>query len=323
MNSYPLVSIVTPSFNQAAYLELTIRSVLEQGYPNLEYMVVDGGSTDGSLKIIKKYEDKLSWWTSEKDSGQAEAINKGFTKAKGEFIAWLNSDDIYLGKSIQSAVGVFKLHPEAAMVYSDVLSINQDGKPINLMKFKDWGLDGLMQFKIISQPAVFMRRTALEKAGYLDQNYHYMLDTHLWLRIAQQGEAVHVKQTWAAARYHESAKNISHPEGFGQEAYRVLEWMKSQPSLKEKYIVNEKKILAGVHLFNAHYLLDGNKPKEALKYYWLSLKEHPGTGLKEWHRILYCLGTFVGLKFLKDLYLKIRLSVKNRELKNSGKGIHH
>jgi glycosyltransferase involved in cell wall biosynthesis len=316
MDQYPLVSIVTPSFNQAAYLEQTIKSVLDQGYPDLEYMIVDGGSTDGSVEIIKKYADRLAWWVSEKDSGQAEAINKGFSRCKGEFIAWLNSDDLYLNGSIQLAVETLLAHPEAAMVYGDVLSINQSGKPINLMRYGNWGLDGLMQFKIIGQPGVTMRRTALEKAGYLDKSYHYMLDTHLWLRVAQYGDAVYVKQTWAAARYHESAKNISQPEGFGREAYRVLDWMKEQPTLKEKYQVHENKILAGVHLFNARYLLDGNKLKEALKYYWKSFKCHAPTALKEWHRIVYIFGTFIGFKFVKGLYLKMRAFFKRKELQN-------
>lgn len=315
----PLVSIVTPSYNQAAFLEQTIKSVLGQGYPNLEYIVVDGGSKDGSVEIIKQYSDRLSWWVSEKDSGQAEAINKGFAHCTGEIVAWLNSDDIYMGKSIRSAVEAFEEYPDAILVYSNVLSINQDGKPINLMRFKDWGLEGLMEFKIISQPSVFMKRTALEKAGFLDQSYHYMLDTHLWLRIAQQGKMHFVNETWAAARYHESAKNISQPEGFGKEAYRVLDWMKEQPGLKADYDKNEKKILAGVHLFNAHYLLDGGKPKEALKFYWKSLKCHAGTALKEWHRILYCMGTFIGLNFLKKAYLNIRLLFTRKNLQKANR----
>lgn len=316
MDPYPLVSIVTPSFNQAAYLEQTLCSVLDQGYPNLQYIVVDGGSTDGSVEIIKKYAHHLTWWVSEKDSGQAEAINKGFARCKGEIVAWLNSDDLYLNQSIQSVVEVFAVHPDAAMVFGDVLAIDQSGKSINLMRFDDWGLEDLMQFKIISQPGVYIRRSALEKAGFLDQSYHYMLDTHLWLKVAQHGAMIYSRQTWAAARYHETAKNISQPVGFGKEAYRIVDWMKKQPSLKEKYQANENKILAGAHLFNAHYLLDGNQDKEALKVYWKSFKCHAGTALKEWHRVLYIFGSFIGLKFTKKIYLKLRKIFKRKALQN-------
>lgn len=317
MNKNPLVSIVTPSFNQAAYLEQTICSVLDQDYPNLLYMVVDGGSTDGSVEIIKKYAHRLAWWVSEKDSGQAEAINKGFAHCKGEIVAWLNSDDLYINHAIRSAVEVLQKHPDAAMVYGDVLAIDQAGKPINLMRFDDWTLEDLMKFKIISQPGVFMRRTALEKAGYLDQSYHYMLDVHLWLKVAQHGAMVYSRKTWAAARYHAAAKNVSQTDRFGGETYRIVDWMRKQPALKNKYQANENKILAGAHLFNAHYLLDGNRNKEALKYYWKSFKCHAGTALKEWHRVLYILGSFIGLKFARSLYLKLRKFFKRKELQNS------
>src|SRR5574340_1208745 len=110
------VSIVTPSFNQSAYLEQTIRYVLGQGHHDIEYFVVDGGSTDGSLDIIKKYSDRLAWWTSEKDSCQAEAINKGLARAHGEIAAWINSDDYYLPGAVDAAVRAFEVHPEAVMV---------------------------------------------------------------------------------------------------------------------------------------------------------------------------------------------------------------
>ena len=117
MPDFPLVSIVTPSFNQARFLEATLRSVLEQDYPNIEYLVVDGASTDGSVEIIRRYADRLTWWVSEKDNGQSEAINKGMRRARGEFIGWLNSDDIYLPGAVSAAVSAFLSHPQAGLIY--------------------------------------------------------------------------------------------------------------------------------------------------------------------------------------------------------------
>jgi glycosyltransferase involved in cell wall biosynthesis len=140
MSSYPLVTIVTPSYNQANFLEETIQSVLSQDYPNLEYIIIDGGSTDSSVDLIRKYEDRLAGWISEEDSGQAEAINKGFERATGEIVAWINSDDYYLPGAIRSAVEALEAHPECGFVYGDAVSINGAGEPFNVMNCGDWGL---------------------------------------------------------------------------------------------------------------------------------------------------------------------------------------
>lgn len=150
-----LVSVITPSFNQARYLEQTIRSVLGQGYPRIEYIVVDGASTDGSVEIIKKNADKLAWWVSERDSGQAEAINKGLGRATGEIAAWLNSDDYYLPGAVSSAVRVFEENPDVVLVYGDMLAVDENGDPFNTLRYKQLTLQDLLCFQIIGQPAVF------------------------------------------------------------------------------------------------------------------------------------------------------------------------
>jgi glycosyltransferase involved in cell wall biosynthesis len=299
----PLVSIITPSFNQAEFLERTIISVLTQTYPNIEYGIVDGKSTDSSLEIIKKYSEKLSWFISEKDRGQAEAINKGFVRAKGEFIAWLNSDDEFLSGAVDAAIKVFKDNPQAVIVHGDVLAVNADNRVINRISYRDWGLPGLMRFQIIGQPAVFMRKSMLDKAGYLDPSYHLLLDHQLWLRLGQMGGIVHIREPWAMARFHEHAKNIVLAAQFGDEAKRIVEWMPTQMGLQDAYRRDEKAIQAGAFRLSARYLLNADLPRKAFAEYWLSLKLHPGSALQEWHRILYSLLAILGLSKLKKIFL--------------------
>ncbi len=281
------VSVITPSYNQAAFLEETILSVLNQDYPEIEYWVMDGGSQDGSLNIIQKYAPRLAGWVSERDRGQADAVNKGFARATGEIIGWINSDDYYLPGAVKAAVAAFERHPECGLVYGDVLAINGAGEPINVMRFDAWTLEDLMQFKIISQPAVFMRRSLVERTGGLDVSYGYLLDNQFWLRMVQLAPMHYVPQTWAAARYHAAAKNLSGGEKYGQEAYRLVEWMKTTPGLAELYPHLERKILAGAACFDAHYLLDSGQSRAALRAYLRALAVYPPTALKNSRRIAF------------------------------------
>jgi glycosyltransferase involved in cell wall biosynthesis len=253
------VSIVTPSYNQAAYLEQTIRSVLDSTIPPFEFFVMDGGSTDSSPEIIEKYAPFLTAWVSEKDKGQADAINKGLRQAHGDIVAWLNSDDLYMPVAIARAIQAFEDHPEVGLVYGDVLSIDAAGNTFNLQKFQPFSLIDLMSFRIISQPAVFMRRSVLEKAGLLNPEFHYLLDHHLWLRMALLAPMLYIPETLAAARYHADAKNLAQPASFGRDAFRIVEWMKTDPQLAPLYRQNTARVLGGANRLNAFYLLDAGE----------------------------------------------------------------
>jgi glycosyltransferase involved in cell wall biosynthesis len=302
----PLVSIITPSYNQAAYLEYTIRSVLSQDYAEIEYIVVDGGSSDGSLEIIRKYASNLAYWVSEPDRGQAEAINKGLEHSSGEIVAWLNSDDLYLPGAVSEAVKALQTNPEAGMVYGDAITIDPGGCPIKALRFPDWGLEQLMGFRIICQPAVLMRRSALEQAGFLDISYHYMLDHHLWLRIGEISAIVHIPQLWAAARHHPAAKNVAQPTEFGRETLRLLEWMQSRPGLSQMVDRNRRQVNAGAYRLNGRYLLDGGMPAEALRAYGQALLAQPGFALKHWHRMLFAIFSLIGAEGLAKWYYRFR-----------------
>lgn len=301
----PLVSIVTPSFNQAHYLEATIQSVLfAQEYPRIEYIVVDGASTDGSVDIIKKYKKYLAYWVSEKDSGQAEAINKGLARATGEIVAWLNSDDYYGPGAVSSIVKVFEEHPDVLMVYGDMLAVDDQGEAINVLKYRQLSLEDLLCFQIIGQPAVFFRRSALEQTGLLDTTLHFLLDHHLWIRIAQQGQILHIPQTWAAARYHAEAKNRAKAARFGREAFRILDWARNQPDLTEAVARVDRRARASAHRFDARYLLDGGQPWPALKAWGRALFIHPPTALRRLNIMISAVLKLVGLGKVRDVFLR-------------------
>ncbi|MHB8856592.1 MAG: glycosyltransferase family 2 protein [Bellilinea sp.] len=314
MDSRPLVSIVTPSYNQAAYLETTMQSVLEQGYPYVEYLIADGGSTDGSADIIQGYSSRLAWWVSEKDQGQADGANKGFRRARGEIVGWLNSDDVYRPGAIAGAVAAFQANPQAGLVFSDVDSLDGAGNLINIMRFGPRTLEDLMAFKIISQPSVFMRRSLLEQVGYLDSSYHLLLDHHLWLRMALFAPLAYVPGArWASARFHAAAKNVAQAGAFGSEAYRLAEWLSTAPEYQTLMARNRKKVWAGAHRLNAFYLLDGGQPGAALKSYWKGFWCQPVAVLPDWYRIIYAFLNPLGLAGLRRAYLLRRAARMQRK----------
>lgn len=311
------VSIVTPSYNQAPFLEQTIRSVLDQDYPSLEYIVVDGASTDASVDIIKKYSDRLAWWVSEKDKGQGEAINKGLARAKGEIIAWINSDDYYLPNAISSAVNVFEQNPDVVLVYGDMLAVDQNGETTNVLRYKQYSLEDLLCFQIIGQPAVFFRRDVYEKVGGLDISFHFMLDHHLWIRIAEQGKILHVPQLWAAARYHPQAKNRLKPVEFGIEAFHILDWMRSDRKLSQTFAKVKARASASALRVNARYLLDAGQSVAALRAWFQVLFIHPPTALQRLNILISAILQIIGLKALRELILQRRQRAYSRNKQKS------
>ncbi|MBU2634761.1 MAG: glycosyltransferase, partial [Nanoarchaeota archaeon] len=180
------ITIVTPSYNQALFLEKTILSVLNQNYPNLEYIIIDGGSTDGSIEIIKKYEKYLSYWVSEKDEGQADAINKGFKMATGELVAWQNSDDIYLPEAFERMVSEYKKQPDYDIYFGNIYLIDAYDKIIREMQFHPFSVSHLIYYDWnLSSQAVFWKRKIFEKVGYL-QNLNVSFDWEWFIRLGKK-----------------------------------------------------------------------------------------------------------------------------------------
>jgi glycosyltransferase involved in cell wall biosynthesis len=205
-----LVSIITPSFNQAKFLEKTIQSVLGQDYPEIEYIIIDGASTDGSQEIIHKYAEHLAHWVSEPDLGQTDAINKGFALAKGEVLAWLNSDDTLEPHAVSEAVAWLQDHPEVGMVYGDGNFIDAQGKVIGKFPSAQTDYGRLMQGYVhICQQAAFFRTGLWKQVGPLDPSFYFAMDYDLWVRLAKIAPLVYVPRLWANFRLHGDAKTIS------------------------------------------------------------------------------------------------------------------
>ncbi len=207
--SWPRISIVTPSYNQGIFLEKTIRSILLQGYPNLEYVVIDGGSTDNSIKTIKKYEPWITHWESKKDKGQAHAINKGFSKTTGTLINWINSDDYLLPNALYKIAVTFLRNQESIAWIGGCRRETPKGKVLSVVIPKGLDLPDYSRWGIKThfyQPSCFFSYTAFKKVGELNENLHFAMDLDLYLRLSRLGGFTWFSDIISAAIIHDNAK---------------------------------------------------------------------------------------------------------------------
>jgi glycosyltransferase involved in cell wall biosynthesis len=214
---WPRITVVTPSYNQGQYLEETIRSVLLQGYPDLEYIIVDGGSTDDSVDVIRKYEDHLAWWVSEKDRGQSHAINKGLARATGDIVAYLNSDDLYLPGAVHAAARAFEAGVD--WVVGKVRCFEDGRESFPFPELPGRGLSRWLLGCPISQPASFWRARLHREAGPFREDLQYSMDYEFWLRlrIALRRNPRQISRVMALYRLHPESKSVAHQEKMGAE----------------------------------------------------------------------------------------------------------
>lgn len=222
MTANPLVTIVTPCRNAREFLRETIAGILDQDYPRIEYLVIDGASSDGTLDILREHDARLQW-ISEPDAGAADAIAKGFERATGEILAWVNADDTLLPGAVTAAVRSLAAHPEAALVFGDADWVDERGTVLRSYPVSPAARERLAAECLLCQPACFFPAAAYRRAGGIDASLHYAFDWELWMRLARQGEFHHVARKLATSRMHGGNKTLGGRRGVFEEGMRVLQ----------------------------------------------------------------------------------------------------
>lgn len=210
MQDEPLVSVITPSFNQGRYIQATIESVLQQDYTHIQYLVIDGGSTDNTVELLKTCADPRLVWISEKDSGQSSALNKGLRRAQGDYLTYLNSDDLLLPGVISQIVNHFQQNPQIDLVFGDGKYIDPNNKTLIAYQSAPFDLAAcVLDAQKFAQPGTFWRRKVTEKIGFFDENLHYRMDYDYWLRAAFAGFRLqYLPGERAAYRLHDESKTV-------------------------------------------------------------------------------------------------------------------
>jgi glycosyltransferase involved in cell wall biosynthesis len=238
---WPKISIVTPSYNQGRFIEQTIRSVLLQGYPNLEYIIIDGGSSDETVEIISYYTDWISYWVSEKDEGQADALNKGFGMVTGEIVAWINSDDYYDREAFFKIAKIYMQHPFSLLCGASKM-VTEQGFPIQELYTKKIAYNTLLKYWqphfCPPQPSLFFQRKVLESLGNLNTSLHYSMDYDLWLRASKKFVFETINVNLSYYRVHDESKTGS---GIGMKKF-IPEWkLVISKSLEQESLVAKMK----------------------------------------------------------------------------------
>ena len=263
----PRVSIITPSYNKGQFIEETIQSVLNQTYQNIEFIVMDGGSTDETLDILKKYGSLLSW-KSEQDSGQSDAINKGWKSAKGEIIAYLNADDIYYSTTVETVVNYFNDHPETKIIYGDGVLTDESGKEIGRHNSGSFCYHELLYGKnFILQPTVFFRRELLTQIGYLDTTLHLTMDLDFWIRAGYRYPFGYIQQpSLAGAKIYAGTKTELLLYKTVDELEYIIEKFYRMPDVDVRSLPVKQVILNYIYCKGGLDCIHMKKPVRGLQY---------------------------------------------------------
>ncbi|TRX66355.1 glycosyltransferase family 2 protein [Carboxylicivirga sp. M1479] len=279
-DKYPKITIVTPSYNQAEFLERTILSVINQGYPNLEYFIIDGGSNDGSVDIIKKYEQHIDYWVSEADSGQSNAINKGFKRASGELYNWLNSDDILYPNALHIVADYYKRFPKYQMFFGNRIILDVHDRILKINEGPNFNRREARYFLKIPQETTFFTSTIWENVNGLDESLHYTMDADLWHKFMKYTDFKQIPYFLGAYREHDESKSVQvfgevsqrddSQDEFDEYARRYRTWVSKIPRIRRfLYLLSQSRLIIRKsskkyrieleHIYNLIAQLDADK----------------------------------------------------------------
>jgi glycosyltransferase involved in cell wall biosynthesis len=289
----PVVSVVTPAYNQAVFLRETVESVLSQDYPHIEYLVLDDGSTDETRSILEKYNGQVKW-ESHTNMGQTSTINKGWKMLTGDILTWLNSDDTFLPGTVSRVVDYLLNNPSARIVFGDTLFTEADGTPIGpsrplpAFSYEDFVVNCENP---IAQPSAFIRREVLEDTGMLDPYYYYFMDWDFWLRAGMKNKIDYIPESLSTYRLHSNSKTVAQARKAAPELERIYGNFFARDDLPENISRLEKKAMANMYFTSGGYYLKGGDEKSAKRMAWSALKTYPRMVLapRQLHKFIYCL----------------------------------
>lgn len=271
----PLVSVITPSFNKGAYIEETLQSLRSQTYRNIEHIVIDAGSTDETISILKKYTENLHW-ISEPDKGQSDAINKGWRMAKGEIIAYLNADDTYLPDAVESAVMFFEKNPDIHMLYGDGIITDEFGKNPRTIQCGEFNLKALVFCQdTIFQPSVFLRKEVFDTLGDVDVDLHLAMDLDYWLRTALVYKTGYLKKPLSVAKIYQDAKSSALMYRYVKEYEHILEKLFSSAGVPEEILGCKKDAYTFVFTKGGLDYLHAGMIGDGISYLWKAFRINP------------------------------------------------
>jgi glycosyltransferase involved in cell wall biosynthesis len=271
------VSIVTPVYNQAAFVEETILSVLEQDHPDIEYVVVDDGSTDGSAEIVERYADRLHWWTRQENAGQVAAINRGFAHTTGELMAFLNSDDTLLPGAVSEMAAELEADPSLVLVYGDALYTDEHSNEIGNLASRPWDPPTMVRNcdNHVVQPSSMWTRAGWAKAGPLDERGYYFFDFELYLRLSVLGNVKRVARPWSTYRQHAASKTVGDQLGKARDYLRFADDFLTSDRLPAELRPYAREGRASARVAAANNLYGELELRPARRWLWEALALHP------------------------------------------------